>query len=195
MTIGCLLAGAGILIVDGVLGPQVGFTQLSWSLAIAGAGFGIALVPVTSAALDAIPAEHSGMAASATNTSRELGAVFGVAILGAIVNGQLTADIKTRLHALGIPPNFDSIVIQAVTHGGVPKNAQQAAKTNPAAAAAPELVNKVLHAAERAFYTGLHTAMLVSAALLFAGAVVAYAGLAHVHVESEREDQEPARVG
>jgi EmrB/QacA subfamily drug resistance transporter len=194
MTIGCLLAGSGILIVDGVLGPQVGFAQLSWSLAIAGAGFGIALVPVTSAALDAIPAEHSGMAASATNTSRELGAVFGVAILGAIVNGQLTADIKSRLRALGIPPNFDSIVIQAVTHGGVPQNAQQAAKINPAAAAAPELVNKVLHAAERAFYTGLHAAMLVSAALLFAGAVVAYFGLAHVHVESRRSEAEAARI-
>jgi MFS family permease len=71
MTIGCLLGGAGILIVDAVLGPNVGFGQLSWSLAIAGAGFGITLVPVTSAALDAVPAEHSGMAASATNTSSE----------------------------------------------------------------------------------------------------------------------------
>jgi MFS family permease len=195
MTIGCLLAGAGILIVDSVLGPRVGFGQLSWSLAIAGAGFGITFVPVTSAALEAIPPEHSGMAASATNTSRELGAVFGVAILGAIVNGQLTADIKARLHALGIPPNFDAIVIQAVTHGEVPKNAKEAAKTNPAAAAAPDLVNKVLHAAERAFYTGLHTAMLVSAALLFIGAVIAYFGLRHVQLATSRgETRSLARV-
>ena len=76
----------------------------------------------------------------------------------------------------------------------VPQNAQQAAKINPAAAAAPELVNKVLHAAERAFYTGLHTAMIVSGALLFAGAVVAYFGLAHVHVESRRSEAEAARI-
>jgi EmrB/QacA subfamily drug resistance transporter len=183
MTIGCVIGGGGILIVDSVLGPSVGFAQLSWSLAIAGAGFGIALVPVTSAVLDAIPPEHSGMAASATNTSRELGAVFGVAILGAIVNGQLTADIKARLHAIGIPPDFYGLVINAVTHGTLPKNTNQAAKSNPAAAAAPELVQKVIHAAERAFYTGLHTAMLVSAALLFAGAVVAFIGLRHTTVE------------
>ena len=86
MTVGCLLGGAGILIVDSVLGPTAGFAQLSWSLAIAGLGFGVALVPVTSAALSTVPAERSGMAASATNTSRELGAVFGVAVLGAVLN-------------------------------------------------------------------------------------------------------------
>ncbi|MBV8951546.1 MAG: hypothetical protein JOZ99_11770, partial [Actinobacteria bacterium] len=180
-----------ILVVDAVLGPNVGFGHLSWSLAIAGAGFGITFVPVTSAALDAVPPEHSGMAASATNTSRELGAVFGVAILGAIVNGQLTSNIKTRLHAIGIPPNFYGIVIDAVTRGTIPKNAQQAAKRNPAASAAPELVNKVLHAAERAFYTGLHTAMLVSAALLFLGAAVAFVGLRDISVERRRARLRP----
>jgi EmrB/QacA subfamily drug resistance transporter len=170
---GCLLAGGGILIVDSVLGPNAGFAQLGWSLPIAGAGFGMALVPVTSAALTAVPSEHSGMAAAATNTSRELGAVFGVAVLGAIVNGQLTSNLKHRLHALGIPASFQGLVIHAVTHGTAPKNSKQAAKINPAAAAAPKLVAKVLHAAEQAFYSGLHTALLISAALLFAGAFVA----------------------
>jgi hypothetical protein len=65
----------------------------------------------------------------------------------------------------------------------MPKNAQQAAKSNPAAAGAADLINKVIHAAERAFYTGLHTAMLLSAALLFIGAVVAFVGLRHAEVE------------
>jgi EmrB/QacA subfamily drug resistance transporter len=183
MTVGCLLAATGILVVDRLLGPNVGFAQLGWSLPIAGAGFGIALVPVTSAALSSVPEARSGMAAAATNTSRELGAVFGVAVLGALVNAQLTSNLKLRLHALGIPASFDAIVIHAVTHGTAPSNAQQAAKINPAAAAAPELVAKVLHAAERAFYSGLHLALLISAALLFAGAVVAFVGSRNVALE------------
>ena len=53
------------------------------------------------------------MAASATNTSREMGAVFGVAILGAIVNAKLTGDLAARLKAIGIPPNFQSLVEHA----------------------------------------------------------------------------------
>ena len=57
------------------------------------------------------------MAASATNTSREIGAVFGVAVLGAIVNGRLTGDLAAQLKAIGVPPNFQSLVIHAVRPG------------------------------------------------------------------------------
>jgi hypothetical protein len=127
--------------------------------------------------MSAVPEERSGMAASATNTSRELGAVFGVAILGAVVNGQLTSNLTQRLDALGIPPNFQSIVMEAVTHGGVPQNAHQAAQQNAAAAHAGPIVDKVIGAAQQAFYTGLHSALLVSACLLLASAVLAWAGL------------------
>ena len=72
------------------------------------------LVPVTSTPLTVVRPEHSGMAASVTNTSREMGAVFGVAVLGSIVNGKLTGQLAARLKALGIPPNFQTLVIHAV---------------------------------------------------------------------------------
>ncbi len=101
---------------------------MGWTLAIAGIGFGIAIVPVTSSALSSVPGEHSGMAASATNTSRELGAVAGVAILGSIVNGQLTVNLIKRLNAIGIPHSFQSQVIAAVTTGSLGSEAEEVAK-------------------------------------------------------------------
>ena len=70
-------------------------------------------------ALSAVPPARSGMAASATNTSREMGAVFGVAILGAIVNAKLTGQLGARLKSIGIPPSFQSLVLHAVTGGGI----------------------------------------------------------------------------
>ena len=36
------------------------------------------------------------MAASTVNTSRELGGVFGVAVLGAVVNAQLTSGLTAE---------------------------------------------------------------------------------------------------
>ena len=185
MTVGCAVAGIGILIVDSVLGPNVGFGQLSWSLGLVGAGFGVALVPVVSASMTAVEEERSGMAAAATNTSRELGAVFGVAVLGAVVNGQLTSSLTGRLNQLGIPANFQSVVIAAVTHGGVPQSSQQAATQNPAAAADPKLVDEVIGAAERAFYTGLHSALLISACLLLASAVLVWFTFGRVGAHEE----------
>jgi hypothetical protein len=53
------------------------------ALALAGAGIGTTVVPATSSALTAVPAERSGMAVSAANTSRGIGAAIGVAVLGA----------------------------------------------------------------------------------------------------------------
>jgi MFS family permease len=105
MVTGCALAAGGIALarieitrlplpkhgVDQTTTSQ--FVILAFALALAGIGFGITVVPLTSAVLSHIPAEHSGIAASATNTARQLGAVVGVAALGAIVNARLTDEV------------------------------------------------------------------------------------------------------
>jgi hypothetical protein len=149
-------------------------------LTIAGVGFGILLVPVTSTSLAVVRPEHSGMAASVTNTSREMGAVFGVAVLGSIVNSKLTGQLTARLKALGIPPNLQSIVIHAVDGGGgglnsgVAHNAEHS--KDPSVAS---LANKVVNAAYNAFGSGLHVALDITAVLLVIGAVVAVT-LVHV---------------
>lgn len=171
MALGCLLAGVGVLLTDVFLSPQVGLGTLGWTLAIAGIGFGMAIVPVTSTALTVVPAERSGMAAGVTNASREIGAVFGVAVLGALVNSQLTSHLVGRLKELGIPANFQAIVIQGVTHGGaIPQSSSQVG--NPAATGEAALVDKVLVAAQQAFGAGLDVALLLSGALLLAAALL-----------------------
>ena len=71
------------------------------------------------------------MAASTTNTFRELGAVVGVAVLGSIVNGQLTVNLVRRLTAIGIPKSYQSLVVSAVTTGTYQAQAKAAAATEP----------------------------------------------------------------
>ena len=174
MTIGCVLAAVGIVISSHLIGPHVYLPTLGWALTIAGVGFGIMLVPVTSTPLTVVRPEHSGMAASVTNTSREMGAVFGVAVLGSIVNSKLTGQLAARLKALGIPPNFQTVVIHAVDGGGSGLSGGAASKAehsnDPKIAA---LANKVVGAAYDAFGSGLHIALDISAVLLVVGAVVA----------------------
>ena len=98
MVVGCGLAALGMLLarVEVGAGASVDFALLALALALAGLGFGITVVPLTSAVLTSVPARHSGVAASATNTARQLGAVVGVAALGAIVNAHLTAAIDRQ---------------------------------------------------------------------------------------------------
>ncbi|MGD0748489.1 MAG: MFS transporter [Acidimicrobiales bacterium] len=173
MTVGCLLAGGGILLASAVLGPTVGFATLGWVLPIAGIGLGMLLVPVTSVPLTVVRPERSGMAASATNTSREMGAVFGVAILGSIVNAKLTGDLAAKLKAIGIPPNFQSLVEHAIQTGGASSGGAAGSAEHSKNAAVAKIATKVVNAAYDAFGSGLHEALVLSGCLILAGAVVA----------------------
>ncbi len=174
MTCGCLAAAGGILLTDALLRGQPAFAALAGALTLAGLGFGVVVVPATSVALGVVPPEHSGMAAAATTTSRELGTVIGVAVLGSLVNGQLAGGLGGRLAELGIPAGFRDIVINAVETGQVPKGSGAAG----AAAAFGPIVAKVIDAAYGAFRTGLSISLIVSGAVILGGGVVAWATLA-----------------
>lgn len=173
MVVGCALSAVGLFATAQVIGPDAGFLPLTTCLAVAGVGFGIALVPVTTAALAAVPPERSGMAASTTNTSRALGAVFGVAVLGSVVNAQLNSHLIASLNALGVPVQFQSIVLYGVEHGGLAGGGGQQAQAASAGGEA-QTVQAVIHAAYDAFYAGVNVALLLSGALLAAGAVLAF---------------------
>ncbi|MGH3277019.1 MAG: MFS transporter [Streptosporangiaceae bacterium] len=169
---GCLMFGAGLLLTTVSLSPNPAYAPLAGALALTGIGVGTTVVPTTSAALSAVPARRSGMAASAANTSREIGAVTGVAILGALVNAQLQSSLIGRLAHLGIPPNFQSIVIHAIETGAVPSSGHAAGAGGAAGAAHASLVQQVIAAAYGAFYTGLRAALVLSAALVLAAGAI-----------------------
>jgi EmrB/QacA subfamily drug resistance transporter len=167
--IGCMLFSAGLLLTTFSVRVVPTYWELAPALALTGIGVGSTVVPITSSALTAVPAERSGMAASATNTSRELGAVIGVSVLGMLVNSQLQASLITRLKALHIPATFNSIIINAVETGKVPSNGQTAGPASDAT-----YVREVTHAAYGAFYTGLRDALFLAAVMVFAAGVFSF---------------------
>ena len=169
MVLGCLLAGVGLLLVDRQLTATTSVSALTWPLAIAGLGFGIALVTMTQSVLTLVPPEQSGMAASTVNTSRELGGVFGVAVLGAVVNAQLTSGLTAKLVKLGIPVQFREIVVRFVTTGGNITDVEN----SPAVRGHGKIVAKVLVAAENSAGHGVHLALQIAAGIVLAAAVVA----------------------
>jgi EmrB/QacA subfamily drug resistance transporter len=169
---GCLLFGAGLLATTASLSSSPAYVPLAAALALTGIGIGTTVVPSTSAALSAVPARRSGMAASAANTSREIGAVTGVAILGALVNSQLQSSLIGRLKHLGIPANFQSIIIHAIETGAVPSNGNSAGAGGTAGAGHASLVDQVITAAYSAFYTGLRAALVLSAILVLVAGLV-----------------------
>jgi hypothetical protein len=96
--------------------------------------------------------------------------VFGVAILGSLVNAHLTIDLKHRLDELHIPRIFQDYIIHAYEHGAAPN------KSTLAGQVFGSIVDRIKIAAYAAFHDGLASALTISAVLIAAAA--AFAGYA-----------------
>jgi len=124
-------------------------------------------VPITSAALSAVPPERSGMAASANNTAREIGAVTGVAILGSLVYSQLHASLVAQMAHLGVPAQFQGLVTTAIETGQIPQNTSSYAGFG-------KLVQEVIGAAYTAFGDGLRAALYLSAGVVLVAGLLSF---------------------
>ncbi|WP_232840342.1 MULTISPECIES: MFS transporter [Nocardia] len=165
MIIGCVVGACGILLTRRVLAGPLHDLPLAAAMAVAGAGFGLAVVPLTSSVLSGVPARHSGMAAAVTNTMRQVGSAVGVAVLGAVVNSFLTSDLRTRMSELGLPAELQPDAIDAVERGRIPEGVDITAYLRYASK-----VSEVLETGKVAFHHGLDVALLISAILILAAA-------------------------
>ncbi|MER7568026.1 MFS transporter [Streptomyces sp. NPDC097941] len=87
VTGGLALAGLGLLALGGVH-ADTGYANVSWRLATVGVGFALTMSPLTGAAIQAVDPQEGGLASGISSTTRQIGAVLGVAVLGAVVRAR-----------------------------------------------------------------------------------------------------------
>jgi DHA2 family methylenomycin A resistance protein-like MFS transporter len=61
------------------------YVNVWWRLAVIGIGFALTMSPLTGAAIQAVSPQEAGLASGISSTTRQIGAVLGVALLGAVV--------------------------------------------------------------------------------------------------------------
>lgn len=163
---GSVVSALGILLTRFAVVADPSEAFLIVALAVAGLGFGVAVVPLTAAVLGHVPAARSGMAAGATNTARQLGTVIGVAALGGVVNAHLHGDFGRSLTAAGVSSSSREFILNILVTGG--SDAAGFDVAHP-----PELIRPLVEAALAAFRNGLYVALYISAGLIVVGAVAA----------------------
>jgi predicted MFS family arabinose efflux permease len=67
------------------LGAQASFADLLPGMLIGGVGMGVAMGPMTAAALGTVTLDEAGVASGVLTTSRQVGGALGIAVMGAIV--------------------------------------------------------------------------------------------------------------
>ena len=142
MAAGLALQATGLTWIAAVSTPTTAYADLVAPFVLSGMGMGLFFAPVANVVLSSVRPEQEGKASGATNAIRELGGVFGVAVLAAVFS-----------HVGGYQSGtaFVNGTTTAVYVGGaiVALGAVAAAliKRRPAAAAQAQEVEPVLEAA------------------------------------------------
>ena len=84
MTAGLTLQAVGLGWLASLQTATVSYADLVAPFALSGAGMALFFAPVAYVVLSSVKPEHEGKASGATNAIRELGGVFGVAVLASV---------------------------------------------------------------------------------------------------------------
>jgi EmrB/QacA subfamily drug resistance transporter len=155
---GLLLSAIGLGAVA-LLTEDSGYWPFLAATLLIGVGAPLAMTPATSAIVGSLPQEKQGVASAVNDVTRELGAAFGVAVLGSAFNVGYRGELDGRVADL-------------------PEGVADQAREAPAIALriAADLDDRALaDAARDAFTSGMRYAVGVGAALLLLGALAVWA--------------------
>ena len=168
--------GTKIPVVVGLLAMAAGLVQMAGAstsstyghfvvaTVLMAAGMGLAMAPATESIMGALPPEQAGVGSAVNDTTREIGGVFGVAIVGSIANAAYVARVGDAA-------------------AGLPQHAQAAARSSLAGALsvaqhAPRAIGHPLAlAAQDAFVRAADRGLLIAAAVAISGALFAWRAL------------------
>ena len=110
MGVGLMLQAAGLAWMAAVSTPTTPYSELIGPFMLAGMGMALFFAPVANVVLSSVRPQEEGQASGANNAIRELGGVFGVAVL---------ASIFARIGGYGTPESFVDGMVPAVWVGAV----------------------------------------------------------------------------
>jgi EmrB/QacA subfamily drug resistance transporter len=84
MAAGLALQAAGLAWIAAISTPTTPYTHIIGAFVLSGAGMGLFFAPVANVVLSAVRPDQEGKASGANNAIRELGGVFGVAVLATV---------------------------------------------------------------------------------------------------------------
>ncbi len=156
MTLGLVTVGTAILLQSRIT-VHSGYGLLLPGFILMGAGMGLVMSPMSTAAMNAVDRTKAGAASGVLSMSRMIGSTFGVAIMGALVTTIGRSKLDTLLPH--VPSATRSAIANSLGSGG---------------STAGHVTPQITHAVHQAFVSALSTGLLVGAVVTFLGAVAAW---------------------
>jgi EmrB/QacA subfamily drug resistance transporter len=113
LVVGGMVLTSLSLLVFSRLETSSSFWEVLPGLVLGGIGMALAMTPVTSAAMGAVPVAKSGTGSGMLNTLRQIGGALGIAVLGAVL--ATTADASRADGATSVESFVDGFRVALVT--------------------------------------------------------------------------------
>jgi predicted MFS family arabinose efflux permease len=161
VAVGMAIVAVGLLVFR-MAGVTDGYPYAAATLALVGAGMGLAMGPLTVIMVRTLPIAKQGVASAMNSTARELGGALGVAILGSLAAPVYTDGVRPATTLL--PPQAAAAVGDSLAGAGA------------VAAQLPGIqASAILDLARASFVDAMAVAVLVGAGVALVGASVALA--------------------
>jgi len=167
MTYGLSMAGGGLLLLGLTLQADSSYWFMFPIFMVMGHGMGATMAPMTAAVMNAVGHQRAGLGSAMTNTSREVGGVLGIAVLGTILTTKVKAVFGPAIAGLGLPPAAAAKIAAAAGHGDISPASLAKLGLSPGQQAG------VLRAYATSFMAGFHISLAIGGAVLLLAAVVA----------------------
>jgi len=159
------------------------FSAILPGFLVLGAGIGLTMSPMSTAAMNAVSKTKAGIASGVLSMFRMIGGTFGVAALGALFQSEAKDRLAETLAGSGLDAAQRSAIAHQLT-GGAP-TVEGASRAE---------IAKLTAAGHDAFVYGLTHAMILSVAVSLAGVLIAFL-LIRQHGESLDEEPETPAGG
>jgi EmrB/QacA subfamily drug resistance transporter len=190
ISLGMLVTGVGTLLML-MTGVNASYWAILPSFIVMGFGMSFIWAPMTTAVLNSVESEKSGVASAVNGALREIGTAFGVALLGTLASRAYQSDFKTAqqvaairsgqsggilapvLGLIGSGMSFGGRVIddpRTIAQLGLPADVMAQVHQ----ALTPQVVASIRQASAEAFMTGMDRAIIFSGVGIMLASVLSY---------------------
>jgi len=162
LVVGMGLAALGISLIAWQTTATTSWRDLLVPTIVTGIGMGMLMSPLTAAAMREVPRGIAGSASGIINTTRSIGQLMGIAVLGTVLQVRMARETEPRLERLDLDPGLQGRLVQMA-------EAVQFEQIGDELGAMPDLLPLVMDAAHLAFVDAVRFTFLVSAVLTLLG--------------------------
>jgi MFS family permease len=183
---------AGLLPGIEKIAPDTSPADLVVPFVLSGIGIGLAIAPVTAAVMATAPRDRVGNASGVLSTTRQVGSLMGIAILGAVLQNRVTATITEGIQTAGqIPQALKDRIVAAASSGSMQLSIPDTG------AGMPETTRTMMEKLFMSWFTeSMASTFVVAVALAVAGGLCALLLTSHVKdAATDETDAAHARAG